>query len=845
MVRIGGAANMRVPLSWLREMVDFDLAPEELAARLTLLGMEVKGIERRGSDWHNVVAGELLAVEKHPRADRLSLTRVTIGSGEPLEIVCGATNIAPGQRVPVALPGAVLPGGRRIERTEKMGAVSNGMLCSGEELGLTADADGILILAPDTPLGASLADLYGDVVLDIDVKPNRGDALSIVGIAREVAAVTGGQVRLPAIEVGEGSVAVADRLAVSVDDERLCPRFVGRWLDGVAVGPSPDAVQMRLLAAGIRPISNVVDASNYVMVELGKPIHTFDAAAVARDGRGRAELRVRLAAAGERLATLDHVDRELDGETLLIADASGPLAIAGVMGGASSEVSDSTRDVIVESAIFDAVSIRRTAFRYALRSEASLRFEKGQEFRLARLGGDRAAQLIATWAGGSIAAGVVDTHPEEPAQRRVGFRPARVDRLLGTSFGSDVQAEVLHRVGIDTEPIAGEADIPIAAGAVPASVRAAAGEALLAEIPTWRRDIEVEADIAEEVARVHGYERVPPRLPTTTMPPWRETPLAARDAIREALVGAGVTEAVTYALVSARLLDGFRWSFEDRPAAGEARREGLPITVTNPLSIDHAVLRQSIVGSLVQVIDGNVRHGQDDVAAFEIGKGYGRVGDEPREWWRLGLALTGSFDSPSWNRPRREADIDDAKGAIELIARVIGASAPDYRPLTDEPLLHPGRSATVASASGDGTLAIGGVVGELHPAVAEAWGLRRRVVVAELSITGLTAGALRAVLAEPLPHVLPTERDLTVDVDDAVPAAEVARVTRDAGGQLLEHVELVGTYRGHPLAPDERSLTYRLQFGTADRTLTDGEVDAAVETISGALKHHLGARIRG
>jgi len=835
---------MRVPLSWLRELVDFDLEPEDLAARLTLLGMEVKGVERLGSDWQNVVVGELLAVEKHPRADRLSLTRVTTGTGEPLEIVCGATNIAPGQRVPVALPGAVLPGGRRIERTEKMGAVSNGMLCSGEELGLTADADGILILAPETPLGASLAELYGDVVLDVDVKPNRGDALSMIGIAREVAAVTGGQVRVPAVEVGEGSVAVSERLAVEVDDARLCPRFVGRWIEGVTVAPSPDRVQMRLLAAGIRPISNVVDASNYVMVELGKPIHTFDATAVARDGKGRAQVEVRLARSGERLATLDHVDRALDPETLLIADSTGPLAIAGVMGGAASEVSDATRDVIVESAIFDPVSVRRTAFRHALRSEASLRFEKGQESRLARLGADRAAQLIADWAGGTVARGVVDTDPSEPEPRRVAFRPARVDRLLGTAYGPQTQREVLRRVGIETEAVTGETDVPIAAGTTPASVRAAAGEAVLATVPTWRRDIEIEADIAEEVARVHGYELVPARLPTTTMPSWRETPLAARDAIREALVGAGLTEAVTYALVSARLLDGFRWTFEDQPAAGEARREGLPITVTNPLSMDHAVLRQSIVGSLVQVVDGNIRHGQADVAAFEIGKGYGRVGDETREWWRLGLALTGSFDAPGWNRPRREADVDDAKGAIELVAHVIDAGAAEYRPLADEPLLHPGRSATVAARSTDGDLAIAGVVGELHPRIGEAWDLRRRVIVAELSIRGLSSGSLPIVDAKPLPHVLPVERDLTVDVADSVPAADVDRAIREAGAGLLADVALAGTYRGHPLAPAERSLTYRLRFGAGDRTLTDAEVDAAVETIAGALGHHLGARIR-
>jgi phenylalanyl-tRNA synthetase beta chain len=395
---------MRVPLSWLRDYVDIDLEPDRLAERLTLLGMEVQAIERWGADWRNVVVGELLSVEKHPRADRLSLTTVRVEGGEPLSIVCGATNIAPGQRVPVALPGAVLPGDRRIERTEKMGVVSNGMLCSGDELGLTTDADGILILPPETPVGVALFDLYGDIVLDVDVKPNRGDALSLVGLAREVAAVTGGDVRFPVVEVAEGGGDVSGRLRVEVEDPTLCPRFVGRWISGVRVGASPDRVQMRLMAAGVRPVSNVVDASNYVMVELGKPIHTFDGGRV-RDGR----IIVRSARSGERLETLDHVERELTPDTLLIADADGPLGIAGVMGGAASEVTDATTDVIVESAIFDPVSIRRTAFRYALRSEASLRFEKGQETRLARIGADRAARLVREWAGGVVAVGRVDT----------------------------------------------------------------------------------------------------------------------------------------------------------------------------------------------------------------------------------------------------------------------------------------------------------------------------------------------------------------------------------------------------------------------------------------------------
>ena len=369
---------MRVPLGWLRDYVDFELAPDALAERLTLLGFEVKGLERWGAEWRNVVVGELLTVEKHPRADRLSLTTVRVGSGEPLQIVCGARNIEPGQRVPVALPGALLPGNRAIERTEKMGIVSNGMLCSGDELRLSVDGEGILILPADTAVGSALTDLYGDWVLDVDVKPNRGDALCLVGLAREVAAATGAVARFPSVALREDGQPIGDSLVVAVDDPELCPRFVARRVDGVRVAPSPEHVQRRLLAAGMRPVSNVVDATNFVMLELGKPTHAFDAGAVARDSSGRAALVVRSARDGERLETLDHVARALTPETLLIADAHGPLAIAGVMGGAASEVGASTEAVIIESAVFDPVSIRRTAFRYALRSEASLRFEKGQ-----------------------------------------------------------------------------------------------------------------------------------------------------------------------------------------------------------------------------------------------------------------------------------------------------------------------------------------------------------------------------------------------------------------------------------------------------------------------------------
>src|SRR4051794_4699386 len=827
---------MRVPLSWLRDYVDVDLEPETLAERLTLLGMEVKGIERWGSDWQNVVVGELLSVEKHPRADRLSLTSVRIGDGEPLQIVCGATNIAAGQRVPVALPGAVLPGDRRIERTEKMGVVSNGMLCSGDELNLTGDADGILILPADAPIGMALTDLYGDVVLDVDVKPNRGDALSLVGLAREVSAITGAPLRWPATDPEEDGRDVADLLAVAVDDPLLCPRFVGRWVDGVIVGPSPDRVQMRLRAAGQRPISNVVDVSNYVMLELGKPIHAYDADAVAEvDGRRR--LIVRLAAAGERLETLDHVARQLDGETLVIADARAPLGIAGIMGGAASEVSERTSSVIVESAIFDPVAIRRTGQRYALRSEASLRFEKGQETRLARLGADRAARLIAEWAGGSVARGRVDSASKEPAATRVPFRPSRVNRLLGTTLAVDDQRALLDRLGVATEPAGSSRDertVPVAAGAQPRSIDVPADEeVVVAVVPTWRSDIVIEADITEEIARVRGYETVPAHLPETEMPAWRPTPLGIRDRIREALAGAGLTEVVTHALVSPAEAARYAWTAETPPVAGGTPAGGRPIHVKNPLSMDHSVLRQSIAGSLVEIAAANQRRGREDVAIFEVGKGYGDDAGVIREWWRLSIAMIGAAEPPAWNRPARTADIDDVKGAIDLVCRRLGFGAPSFAPLTTEPLLHAGRAATVV-ATGTGRddragTVLSGVVGELHPTLAEHADLRSgRLIVAEIDIAGLEAGT-----PKDLPVTAPSrhpaaERDLAVVVDEATPARAIEAAIRSSAGAALTAVRLFDIYRGSPLAPTEKSVAWRLVFQSQERTLTDAEVDSEV-----------------
>ncbi|HEY5520160.1 MAG TPA: phenylalanine--tRNA ligase subunit beta [Candidatus Limnocylindrales bacterium] len=803
---------MRVPLSWLRDYVDFDLPPERLAERLTLLGLEVQGIERIGSDWDSVVVGELLEVVPHPRADRLNLTTVRVtASDEPRQIVCGAHNIEAGQRVPVALPGAVLPGDRRIGMTTIQGTESQGMLCSGAELGLTTDAEGILILPPDTLLGAPLADVCGDVVLDVDVKPNRGDLLSMIGLAREVAAITGGQVRWPGIKVPESGDATNDHLWVEVADRHLCPRFVGRYVDNVKVGPSPFRVQLRLAAAGMRPVSNVVDASNYVMLEMGKPVHTFDAGAVSGG-----QIVVRPARNGETIETLDHVQRTLTPETLIIADARGPIGIAGVMGGAQSEVSGATTAVIVESAIFDAVSIRRTAFRYALRSEASLRFEKGQESRLARVGADRTAQLLAEWAGGRVATGVVDTNPVDDEPVRVSFRPAHVDRLLGLEANADQMTAALARVGIESEAGPG-------------------ADELVAVVPPYRRDIVIEADVAEEIARVIGYDTVPSRLPDTEMPAYRAEPTQFLDTLRDMLCGRSLNEVVTNALIGP----------DDHAAVGIAADDPGTIRAENPISADHSQLRRTMLPGMLGVLVRNERQRREDVAIFEIGNLHEWHDDEPAQMTVLAILLAGNLRPASWAEPAHAATFEDVKGIVETLAARCNIDRVEYAPVTDvrQGVDHPGRTAGILAFAGDERRTIGRVF-EVDPRL-----LRKYDVHADHVSFAILWDGILSPLADRRPQVkaapsLPVvERDIAVLVARDTPAARVEAAIRGSAGPSLSALTLFDRYQGPPLDANQISIAYRLRFQPTDEA-ADAAVDAAVAAVTQAVEREVGGRIR-
>jgi phenylalanyl-tRNA synthetase beta chain len=823
---------MRVPLSWLGEFVDLELDPERLAERLTLLGMEVSAIERVGADWQRVVVGELLEVAPHPTSHKLSLTRVRTGDGEPeLSIVCGATNIEAGQRVPVALPGSVLPGDRRIDVTTIAGTESQGMLCSGHELGLTADADGILILPAESRLGLDLAEMAGDVVLDVDVKPNRGDALSVLGLAREVAAATGARLRWPDLSVDESGDRTEDRLRVEVADPGDCPVFVGRYVEGVSVEPSPWDVQKRLIAAGVRPLSNVVDASNYVLMELGKPIHTFDADAVA-DGH----IIVRRARAGERLETLDHVQRELTTETLVITDPSGPLAIAGVMGGAESEVGDGTSNVIIESAIFDPVSVRRTAFRYSLRSEASLRFEKGQEHRLARLGADRTAALIQRWGGGRVAVGVVDTNPEAPEPRRIPFRPERVRQLLGEDISADEQREHLARVEIATEPAGADDAVTVIAGEQPLLVPAEPGESLVAVIPGHRRDIAIEADLIEEIARVRGYDTITGALPHTGMPGYRRDPQQLLDRLRTTLAGTGLSEVITHGLIGP----------EDHARLGYAADDPGTIRAANPVTLDHSELRRSMIPEHVRVLVDNERQRTMDIHIFETGALHQWRDGEAVERESLGLLLAGRERPVTHDRPQLPADVASAKGLLEQLAsRLIGCRLA-YQPVTPRAgVEHPGRTAAVVALGEDGDDTVLGRVGELHPRLLGAYGVRaEHVVFAEIDLEALEGLVPARLRVGPLEHLPGVERDIAMVVPADTPAGRVERLIREHGGVHLRAVSLFDQYRGAPLAADEKSLAYRLRFESVDDVLDEDAVQPAVERVVAVLSERLGARQR-
>jgi phenylalanyl-tRNA synthetase beta chain len=821
---------MKIPLSWLREFTDVQLTAEQLADALTLRGLEVRGVERWGANWNKMVVGELLEVGPHPKADRLQLTKVRIGDGPILNIVCGARNIAAGQRIPVALVGAAMLDGRKIERAEKMGIASEGMLCSGQELDATDDGDGILILDPSAPLGTPLVDYLGEDVIDVDVKPNRGDLLSILGLAREVGAITGAPVAYAARPLKEGADAVGAGLALRVADEALAPHVVLRVVDGVKVAASPDRVQMRLKAAGLRSISNVVDATNYIMLELGKPTHAFDRAKVGDT------VQIRLAKKGESLETLDHEVRSLDATDLVVADERAALALAGVMGGASSEVAPSTTSVIIESAIFAPTSVRRTAQRHSLRSEASHRFERGQERRLATLGADQVAALLTEWAGGLARAGRLVSGAEEVPTATLNFRPARVRALLGVVLTDDEQVALLGTIGISAEAAADATKIAVTPKR---SVAAAKGSARAVRVPSWRSDLEIEADLAEEIARLYGYERIPTSIPSADLPPHRPSPTLLRDRVRRLLADAGLHEVVTHALVSAAQAD--LWSEPTALVTGplatsEGAAGGASIVLQNPLSADHDRLRRSLLPSLLDRVDANLRYGATSGAIFEVGRGYGSTKGLPSEWTRLAVAVWGDREQGAPSTAATAWNLDELKRLLAQVAHLVG-ERPAYGEPVESAVLHPGINAVITGER------IAGLLGEIHPA-SPIWRDEPRILLAEVAIAGLRAGRVEIAQISLPPATPPVTRDVALLIPAATTVGQVVAVARSAVSRATA-VELFDLFTGAPLAPGERSAGLRFTFQPSATGADDEAIAAELAAFEGDVLRACGARIRG
>ncbi|HSJ98095.1 MAG TPA: phenylalanine--tRNA ligase subunit beta, partial [Myxococcota bacterium] len=782
-----------------------------LLARLTQGGLEVEGVERVGPDLSGLRVGLVVSREKHPNADRLSLCRVDLGAGEPAEIVCGAPNVAAGQKVAVASPGATLPDGRKLEKAKIRGVTSHGMICSARELGLGDDAAGILVLDPAAPVGAPLDRVLaaGERVVEIALTPNRGDCASLLGIAREVRAHFAGPLRMPPTEPPEGGAPAP--LRVEIADPQGCPRYVGRLVRGVRMGPSPAWLQSRLEAAGMRAINVVVDVTNLVLLELGQPLHAFDAAQL----RGGV-VRVRRAAAGEKLATLDGECRALEAEDLVIADGERAIALAGVMGGAETEVGERTRDVFLESAQFDPTRVRRTVRRLGLHSEASYRFERQVDREGVRRACDRAARLLAELAGGEPAPGALEAlgAPLEPLPV-LELSPERANRLLGTALSREEIVALLARVEVAVET----------ADATPLRFR----------MPSWRNDLRRPVDLVEEIARIHGYDRIPTTMPRQRLAPVEEShartvAAAARDALR----AAGLLECMTLPFVSAAALDDVGLP------AGDPRRR--LVRVTNPLTEEEGALRTTLVPSILGVVRSNRSRQVERVRVFELGRTFHPRADAPgtelpRERSQLVAAIAGGPDG-LWEQGPPVPVFFELKGAAEQVLDALGLAA-RFTTGTSEPWWHPAASAAIEVGG-----APAGGLGELHPDVAARLGIEGPCAVLVLDLDALTAAApapRRFVEPSRHPHV---RRDLAVLLPRDAAAARVLEAIRATAGPHLVDADIFDRYEGRGVPEGRVSVAFRLVFQRPDRTLTDAEVARAVERVVGMLADRFGGELR-
>jgi phenylalanyl-tRNA synthetase beta chain len=800
---------VRVPLRWLREYVEITLSADEIARRLTMSGTEVGYVKHVGADWDRVEIGRAAQVRRHENSDTLTIVEIDFGHDRST-LVTAATNVREGMVLPVVRAGGALGPDLRIDARRFRGVMSEGMLCAGEELGISPDKDRIYVLEDDAPVGVMLADYLGDEVLDIELTPNRADCLGIIGIAREVSVLTGAPLRLPEPPLPLGTREVGEYVKVFVDDPDLCPRYTAGYIEGVQIGPSPQWMQRRLYLCGVRSINNVVDITNYVMLELGQPLHAFDA-----ERLGENTIRVRRARPGERLVTIDGVDRELNDEALVIADAEIPVGLAGVMGGLNSEISDQTTRIVLESANFDPLNIRRTSRALRLSSEASKRFDKGLDVNLPPLGARRALALMAELAGGSTATGLVDVGSSISPRRSISFSVGDVVGLIGQDYSAPQIESILAPLGFEVDRHDERFDV---------------------QVPSWRADVEGKADIAEEVSRIFGYDAIPTTIPNGQLPPAAENAvLRWGEAVRNALAGAGLQEVMTYTLFDAYALARLDAEAVYPPAEPDTGS----IPVHNPMSSEQSRLRTTLLPSLFSTIASNLRF-QRRVAIFEMAKVFLPPMDPlPSEPRRLTIAMAGSRFPESWAAAEGQFDFFDLKAAIEAACGALRVT-PSFSP-TRAGWLHPGQAAELTI---DGQVI--GVLGQVHPRVAGRFDVEGvSLYAAELDLDRLLSLAREEITVQSLPRYPGVERDIALVLEERFPHTEVAQAIREAGGSLLERLALFDVYRGAPVPEGHRSLAYALTFRAPDRTLADQEVSSAMQAIEQAVTARFSGRIRG
>jgi phenylalanyl-tRNA synthetase beta chain len=802
---------MRVSLSWLNEFIDLsDLSVEKLADKLDLTGTAIESVESPGKGLDKIVIGQVAEISSHPNADKLSLVKVNIDK-EILDIVCGAKNFKVGDKVPVALVGAVMPSGMEIKPAKIRGEKSFGMMCSERELNIGEGHQGIMILAPDVVVGEPLTKALGldDYILDLEITPNRPDSMSVVGIARECAAILDRPYKMPEVESGIDGPAfqqarqklrkIKELVSVEIKDPDLCPRYTAKVITGVEIGPSPQWMQQRIIAAGGRPINNLVDVTNYVLYELGQPLHAFD-----YDLIPEGKIIVRRALKDEKIVTLDDIERKLLPDTLVIADKNAPIALAGVMGGLGSEVNENTKTILLESAYFSPKNISRTSRELGLISESSMRFERSIDPNNVIFASQRACCLYEQVAGGKTLEGVIDEYPKKINPVTIDLRPERVNKILGTSLNEENIIKILKSL----------------------ELKVAKGEELSVTVPTFRPDLEREIDLIEEVARLYGLNNIASTLPKSSEKQGKLTDEQKnQEQVRDLLIAAGYFETLNYGFTDVELIKALNFKGD--------------VEITNPLSSDLAIMRPSLIPGLIKNTINNIRYGNENLKLFEIGYVFEkRKDDVPREIKRLALLGAGSLNEKSWSGKLQMADFYFLKGTLEVICESLQIDSLIFQK-EDNPLLEKGQGAAIYFGEEKA-----GYIGMVSREILEKLNLPENVFVAEIDYQPLFKYAKSQAEYIPISKYPGITLDLAILVDADISHHQINQVIREAGEELLKDVKLFDLYTGKGIPEGKKSMAYSLFFQAFDRTLKTEEAVTLHDKVKKALVDELGAEIR-